>query len=168
MKKYIITGLALVFVSAIGYNVANANPSFFAGGVVSATATTSPVLMQAATATTTIVTYDTYTQGIPTKTTNAALLVQFAGTNTPALNMAFQFSQDGVDWYDDNYTQSATGYPVNSVTQSNILTWTSNNATTSRAFALPTPTRYVRVNAKMTAAPGSVWMQVVPSKERAE
>lgn len=169
MKKYIpITALALAIVILIGYKVANANPSFFALGTASSTATTSPTLMQAATATTTILTYDSYAQGIPTKTTNAALLVQFAGTNTPVLNLSYQFSQDGIDWYDDNYTQSSTGYPVNSVTQANILTWTSNNATTSKIFSMPTPTRYTRVNAKLTTAPGSVWMQPVPNKERAE
>lgn len=186
MKKIIYSIAATIIVLAvvigIGVSGARANPQYFPPTAQTSSATSSPQLMQAATASTTVAIFDSYyetTLGANTKTADAALLVQFAGTNTPVLNLAVQYAHHtpgfncvttplACDWYDNNLSINSTAYPSPSVSFANILVWTSNNATTSKAFALSMPTRYVRIQAKVTSAPGAVWAQIVPNKERTE
>lgn len=161
--------------------IAKANPLYFTPTVQTATATTSPSLLQAATATTTVLYYDSYAGGTITRSGDSALLVQFAATSTSAiLNLSREYSQGfaGVncvttplacDWYADSLSVSSTGFPSPVITLSNIYTWgVPAAATSSRIMALPIPTRYVRINAKLAGAPGSVWAQIVPTKEQSE
>lgn len=146
-------------------------------------ATTSVSYMTAGTATTTY-SYDSYSQGNPTRPYEAALLINFTGSSTSAtLNINIEYSQDGIDWYQDGgslynaYATSSKPFDVGTV---NRFTYTyttqgaglaaGTNATSTRLVLVKTPTRYVR--AVMTlptgSAAGAVWATFIPSKERAE
>lgn len=187
MKLYkhipLISSIGLVTL-LLGGGIAFANPSFFAGisnntSSTATTATTSPTFFQVATATTTVVVYDSYIQGQPTKTNNAALLVEFGATSTSAVaTLTYQYAHDVngnncvstpliCDWFDDNLVINApTAVPIN-VTSPTITTWTTLAAgTSSKIFNLLTPVRYVRVQAKLAGAPGNIWAEIVPSKEQ--
>lgn len=160
----------------------SANPSWFPQTAQTATATTSPALFQALTATTTVVTYDSFYQnstGVTTKAASAALLLQLSATSTVQFNIAVQYSPGlagtdciatplACDWYDDNLAINSTSYPYPVISFGNVKVFSVSNASSTKMVSLETPTRYVRVQAKVSGGPGSVWAQVVPNKERSE
>lgn len=193
MKKIVLSISAAVTVVAVVFGIvlssskkAEANPLFFPpSATTNSAASTSPVFMLAATATTTVIYYDTFyqtTTGANTKAIDAALLLRLAATSTSAVfNVVYEYAHKtpGYDctatptfceWYQDNYTQSSTGYPsAADLTFENFkIIRTLAAGTSTKIFSVPTPTRYVRVNVKLTGAPGNAWGEIVPSKEWSE
>lgn len=168
---------------------ASANPLGFSCPAMSATATTTLTFMTPGTATTTVL-YDTYcvngTNQPNTGNTNStnllSLLTQFTASSSPnsVLLMNIEYSQDGVDWYQDNYVASSTN-PVSVVSTPNSYSWTfasstvgggavaSNNNRIGKLIRLYAPTRYVRAvySLNIGGANGAVWGQILPIKERA-
>ncbi len=189
MKKLIliISAFAIVAVTVIAgiTKSAQANPLFFPVTAQTSSATSSPTYMTAGNSTTTL-TYDTYTSGNTTGAASAALLLQLVASSTSSiLDTNLEYSQDGVDWYQDagmfNPSFSTTTKPfdisiVNKYryiwngTQSGLPAVVLTTGTTTRAIALRTPMRYVRAVFTLPAdsAAGAVWAQFVPIKERAE
>lgn len=186
MKKVIsIIIIAAVFVLG-GYasiNVVKANPTFAPVTVQTATATSTITYMSPGVATTTL-TLDTYSSGNPRLAYNATLLIQFVGTSTASiLNTNIQYSQDGIDWYQDggsltnNFATTTKPFDIGQVNTFNY-TFSSTSpslgaaisATSTRAVRVNTPTRYVRALFTMPigSANGAIWAQFVPIKEVAE
>lgn len=180
MKK-IIAFIGAVLVTLGLASVAHANPSYFVPTVQSAPATTTVNYMTSGTATTTLPVYDSFNSGSTYKTDFAVLLEQFIGSSTSSvLNTNIEYSQDGVDWYQDGIIQNATTtQPVN-ITAANYYTfaWTGkqagglagSNATSTRAIMIPTPLRFTRVVLSMPvgSAAGATWAQIVPIKQKPE
>lgn len=181
---------AILFVVAVmclsGFMVAHANPGGFPPGARSATATSTVTVLTPTVGTSTVV-YDAYningtnqgTTGVTTDTDSASLLVQFTASSTASkLKIAFEFSQDGVDWYADGLSvelaSSTTGTIVDN--SPDFISWTfastSLNAGpiggsyASEIFNVPTPTRYVRSVITVSGANAMVWAQFVPKKQQ--
>lgn len=182
---------AVVFLGAAGVaftRTASANPLGFScpaygpGGVAS----TSVTYMTGGTGTTTLL-YDTYCVGGSnqpntgnTSTTNLlSLLTQFTASSTASvLNTSVEYSQDGVDWYQDNYVASTTA--AYSLQTANSTSWTfasstpgggaavANSNRVGKLTRLYAPTRYVRVVYTLAASgtAGGVWGEILPIKER--
>lgn len=110
----------------------------------------------------------------------ATLLLQLGATSTSAVlgvtleyadgqaGFSCKLTPTACDWYSDTLTVTATTLPGGSVnitvpTQYNL---TGSAGTSTRAISILTPTRYFRVRAKMTGAPGFVYGQAVLAKER--
>lgn len=186
MKKVIsiITVAIILFVGGyISIQKVKANPIFAPITVQTATATSSLIYMTPGTATTTL-TLDTYSSGNSRLAMNATLLVQFVGTSTASiLNIFPQYSQDGIDWYQDggslinNFATTTKPFDIGQVGPFNY-TFSStspsfvagNNTTSTRAVRVNTPTRYVRAvfTLPIGSANGAIWAQFVPTKEVAE
>lgn len=163
-------------------STAYANPLFFPLTAQTNTATTSPAYMTPGTATSTL-TYDSYAVGQPKANDFATLLVQFAGSSTAAvLGLNFEYSQDGIDWYKDNIVGEqgavSTTSPTIIPSITNSISWTfasstpggvavtnANSATSTKAFKIPVPVRFVRVIHSITGANGAVWSQIVPARQ---
>lgn len=160
-------GVAMLFTAFGLINVANANPLQFKPTVQTATATSSVAYMTAGTATSTL-TIDSNAPGQPFVTDQMALLIQNVASSTSSiLNIAIQYSQDGIDWYSDNGTVVATSTPFQ-IQVADTYTWTAaGTATTSKALFVRTPTRFVRAvfSVPAGAAAGGVWAQWVPSRQ---
>lgn len=180
--------LAILIAASIGFSVfsshkAEANPSGFSCPAYSSIASSSPVYLGAGTATSTLL-YDTYcVNGTNqpntgnTRTTNTlALLTQFTASSTSSvMNASVEYSQDGIDWYQDNYLISGVG-AVN-IQAPVSYTWTYVNSTIGgiansgnrlgKVVRIYPPTRYVRVVYSLTGANGAVWGQILPIKEAA-
>lgn len=157
-------------------------PSYGPGGVAS----TSVVYMTTGAATSTLL-YDTYCVGGTnqpntgnTASTNLlSLLTQFTASSTAStLNASVEYSQDGVDWYQDNYNASTTG--AYAIQAANSYAWTfassstngapvlANNSRIGKIIRIYAPTRYVRVvySLPVGSTPGAVWGEILPVKER--
>lgn len=166
----------------------HANVGGFPAGAKTATATTTPAVMTPGTGTSTV-TYDSYSlngtnqpsQGVVTYTDSASLLVQFtASTTASKLKIAYEYSQDGIDWYADGVTAyfASTTTGVITVTPPNSMSWTfastsvgggsvlANNNIATEILNVKTPTRYVRAVISDTGANAEVWAQFVPKKQQ--
>lgn len=151
----------------------HANPLRFPSATSFATATTSvSYFVGGTTATTTLVTYDTYSNngvsgggGSTQAMDKASLLIQFAASSTSSvLRAKLEYSQDGIDWYGDSIISPASGY--NSVSFDNVYTWTAGGtATSSKLVNVPTPLRYVRANFNIVGANGAIWASIQPQKQ---
>jgi hypothetical protein len=177
--------VALTFVFGVA-GIALANPSFFANGTsTNNAASTTPAFMGAGTGTSTTPVFDAYAQarsGVTTKADSASLLTQFCASSTATvLNTGVEYSQDGIDWY-QNYvldpsqlaaTTSPTYTLVTPFSYSKKFASTSlngaiqspANSCVNLAEVIPTPFRFTRVVNSMTGGNGSVWSQLVPVKE---
>lgn len=194
LQKWIARSFAgALLLSAFGltYVYVSANALFTAPSAKTAVATTSAAFLSAGQGTTTV-TYDSYgvfgtnqtgsgNTSIPNKGT---LLVQFAGSSTASvLNISYEFSDDGIDWYKDNIYTVPTSTPTYYAQPSYNISWTfasstvggvhvsnANSATSTKAFSFPVPTRYVRAvfTIPAGASAGRVWAQMIPLKERYE
>ncbi len=153
-------------------------------------ATTTPSLMTAGTATTTIV-YDSYallgTNQFPGQkqdyTDSSTLLIQFsASSTTSTLGWKYEYSQDGIDWYADNLTSGqVASSTINNYAMSNSYTWTfasstnlcdstvviSTNTRNCKIVSVLTPVRFVRVvfSAPAGSANEGVFARFVPKKQ---
>lgn len=165
--NYKIAGiLVALFVTALLLflaPIAKANPLAFLTPVQTATATSSVAYMTSGLATSTL-TFDSYAQGQIKATDKGILLLQTVASSTSSVfTIAFQYSQDNIDWYNDNTTATTTNTNV-AVPQVFSFTAT-GTATTSRALPVNFPTRYVRVQSSVLGASGAVWQQIVPQRQ---
>lgn len=148
---------------------AKANPSDFSV-TKSATATTTETFI-ASGATVIGTPYDSF-NGDPNAADSSVLLVQFSASSTSSvLGIKVQYSQDGIDWYDDNLLEStnSTSTPAYSMQVANSYTWTAaGTATAFKAITEPTPTRFTREVYTMAGANGSVWTSRIVKKETPE
>lgn len=172
-----------------------ANSSFFLPTSQTATATSSPSYINAGNATTTVYAPDSYATGQTRAFDQMVLLTQFAGSSTAStLNISFEYAQNGIsgancvtvptscDWYSDNLNNLlATTSPIASiVSSSNTLSWTfasstrqgaavnaTTGATSTKAFYVTPPLRYMRVVFTIPpgAQPGAIWAQFVPLRQ---
>lgn len=179
----ILACVALVVITSS----AHANPTGFAKPAMTAVATTSPAVMNPGTGTSTVV-YDAYgingtnesQSGSTYVADSAILLVQFSASSTASkLKVAYEYSQDGIDWYQDGVVaQLASTTPgVMPVSVPNSFTWTfastsvggaavtANNSVSTLALPVATPTRYVRAVISDTGNNAMVWAQFIPKKE---
>lgn len=189
LKKFapfLITLLALAGFSLAF--IAYANPFQFGSSAQTAAATSSPVYLINGVSTTTTPLYDTFevngtnqtNRGNTYVTNEATVLVQFNGSSTSAvLKIAPEYSQDGTDWYENNVGVLATSTNTTNLNQPVAFTITaasstiggvgqfslSGAATTTKAFTIKTPLRYVRLVISVSGARGAVWAQIVPLKE---
>lgn len=178
---------ALLIYTAFGMiHKAHANPLGFSCAAQTASATTTPVYMTAGTATSTLL-FDTYcvngTNQPNTGNTNIAnkltLLTQFSASSTASvLGISVEYSQDGVDWYQDNYLSPlATTSPAVLLATPNSYSWLFASSTldgvantgnrVGKALQIQTPTRYVRVVYTLTGTNAAVWGELLPQKEDA-
>jgi len=184
MKKYLIGGIgALALLVTILANKALANSSFFLPSVQTSSATSTPQFLgvNAVNGTSTLV-YDSYNNGAPSsvpnsspnsgiyKTTDSAvLLVQStASTSASIQKLYFQYSQDGIDWFDDYVSTSTSSRTVTyNAFSPNAITINGSAVASTTRFALSvfTPTRYVKAIVNATTASSSIWMQWVPRRE---
>lgn len=181
---------------------AHANSSYFSIYAKTATATSTLVYQTPGTATTTLI-YDSYqcqtagssycntTGSNEVGTQNfmaadlATLLLQFTASSTSSkLNVALEYSDDGIDWYQASPASIPLGYasttlPV-SLTPVPQYVWAfasstlggagvvSTNQIDTRAIPVETPVRYIR--AVFTCALGgancAVWAEFVPKKQQ--
>jgi hypothetical protein len=179
--------LAAAFVFSLSFSHrAQANPLGFSCAAQTASATTTPVYMTAGTATSTLL-FDTYcvngTNQPNTGNTNIAnkltLLTQFSASSTASvLGISVEYSQDGVDWYQDNYLSPlATTSPAVLLATPNSYSWLFASSTldgvantgnrVGKALQIQTPTRYVRVVYTLTGTNAAVWGELLPQKEDA-
>jgi hypothetical protein len=187
MRKTLSTALSGV-IALFGFTgLALANPSSFATAISTSAATSSPSYMTPGRATTTTPVYDAYSQtangGFTSKADYAGLLVQFSASSTASiLGITAEYSQDGIDWYQDfvvdpNQIATSTG-PTFSLVNPFAFSWkfasstlggispssTSNRATA--ALLVPTPFRYTRLVFSMTGGNGAVWASLLPIKQQ--
>src|SRR4051794_9771622 len=185
-QKVCFSVLALGMLLALAVAMtAHANPSYYTGVVTTNNAaTSSPAFMTPGTGTTTTPVYDAYATttagGLQTKADSAGMLVQFCGSSTSAvLNNAVEYSQDGVDWYRNfviDTTQAGTTTVPYAVVSPFSQRWTFASSTVGGAggaarcstasFVIPTPFRYTRIVSSLTGANASIWVQLVPIKQR--
>lgn len=168
MKKIIIASVSLVLIGVIFIGIkVDANALFFLPTVTSSAATSSPSYITTAgvnaSATTT---FDAYANGSPRAANYATVFSQFVASSTSSVfTVRIQYSQDGVDWYSDFINISTTTNPTNIATEKSYTFTAVSTATTSKAFKVETPTRYMRVVNNVSGAAGGVWTQIIPTRE---
>ncbi len=159
--------LIIIFVfksMPVNANVSVFPPSITLSGV---TATSTLTTIAAGVGTTTLV-YDAYNTGQPFAASGAVLFVQDTASSTAAvLNIIFQYSQNGNDWYSDSINVPATTtFPFNlNGSASYRYTAPASASTTGFAVGFLTPTRYVRAVISATGATSSIFAQVTPRRE---
>lgn len=178
MKKFKYYVLAIVaLISVTVFSVARANPTYLpphsACSTSSATSSVSSISTSTATITLTCDSYALAT-GLtdPTAMTSAVLAMQYrAPQATTALTVTLQYSEDNVDWYDDNLgTVATTTGPTNIAPAKTYFWLVGTTSTSSKVVDVRTPTRYVRAQFTATAgaATSTIWATFIPRKERAE
>lgn len=160
--------LSVVFIGSV--NKVGANPLSYVPIAATATATTTQTMV--GTNATSTYTYDAYAAaGQARPSLGASLLLQETASSTSAvLAINFQYSEDGIDWYEDTYDLSVatTSVPVN-IKVNRTYVWTPGTTATSlRIIKINTPVRYTRVNFAATVATSSIWAHFVPFREIAE
>lgn len=194
-KLKFVLGIALAFAVTLSLVVfftarkTEANPLGFSCPSYSNTATTSPVYMTPGTATSTVV-FDTYcingtnqpNTGNTFASNGATLFLQFNASSTfSTLNTTVEYSQDNIDWYQDNYLTNATTSMPFEIASSTKYEWvyasstlngvTPNDGRINKMLRLYTPTRYLRVVNSLASTSGAgikngaVWTAIVPFKE---
>src|SRR3990167_5601402 len=191
IKRLIVPTTMFALFLAIGVwlqypNFALGNPSFFGQQTSTASATTTKAYMTPGRATTTLVVNSFLTA--PEGNDRQTLLVQFTGSSTASkLGIAFQFSQDGINYYDDSLSlgfAASTTLPIGlGVADSFVIpmatsttglepfasTPISGSGWTARAIDIPTPARYTKVVFSMPFGGGNVngavWATVIPKKQ---
>lgn len=166
MKKYlIITGMLAVLSLGVSALTASANSSFVYTQTSTATATSSKITLNVG-STTSIVT-DSYSAGVPRLNNTAVVLLQFtASSSASVVNVSVSYSQDGVDYYQDNVNVSTTT-AIRSLTTANSYSLSGNAtaSTTLSAFQIALPTRYAKVTFTGATANSSIWATILPQRE---
>jgi len=99
---------------------------------------------------------------------SAVLAIQLTSSTTnTVLTANLTYSQDGVDWYENNLVASSTEPDARNITtaQSIILNGNTTASTTRKAISIQTPMRYVRATFTGTVATSTIWAAVIPQKE---
>lgn len=176
--------VALMSIVYLSGSKAHANPSIFPShsSCVTAVSTTSISYMTAGTATTTL-TCDSYTLqvGQPDNyaINSAVLATQYSASSTASiLNMTYEYSNDGIDWYSNDLSAQATTSPVQNIQTAQSFTWPFASSTpngsspagtnlSKKVVTLPVPSRYVRVvyTVPVGAAAGGIWAEILPERE---
>lgn len=167
-----ILGACIVIAAALSLFVfrVHANPSDLNQSNALATTTLSFL-----TAGSTIVTetYDSYGGGVgePNASESAVLLTNFTASSTSSvLAIKLQYSQNNIDWFDDNLLQTSlnsTTSPLYNLGTNNSYTWTALGTTVaSKAITVPTPVRYVRAVYTVTGANAAVYKVIIAKKEQ--
>lgn len=170
---------------------AEANPLGFSCSSQTGNATTTNAFMTPGTATSTLL-FDTYcvtgTNQQNTGNTFVAsdlnLLTQLQASSTATvLNITAEYSQDGIDWYQDNYvatvsTTTVTSNYVSDISTPNSYKWTfassttggvatANNNRIGKVIHLHVPTRFVRIVYTLASGStnGTIWGSLLPIKE---
>jgi hypothetical protein len=183
----ILIAIGLVAFATITF----AMPSFFPTNASSATATTTVEYLRFNTtsATSTPLVYDAYgiagtnqiSSGNRYAANKAVLLLQLKASSTATVIKAdLEYSMDGVDWYQDNLTASATAGASEAIATPNSYSWTYASTTVggaavtgstntgAKVLYIDTPTRFVRVIMSVAGANGAIWAAIQPIKEQAQ
>lgn len=169
MKKYILiaSGLVLAGIALLSGHSAQGNAFFVLPLTSSATATSSlSYVSTSGTTASATTTFDAYSNGSPRLANFATILSQYVASSTSSVwNLRVEYSQDGIDWYSD-FVNIATTSTAVSLAQNAQFTYTAvSTATTTKAVRVATPTRFMRVVYNISGANGSVWTQIVPTRE---
>lgn len=158
-----------------------ANPFYTGMKAKTSTATTTLAYLNAGTATSTLV-YDSYEQSGTNETNSGnitipntvALAIQGVGSSTSAvLNVTCEFSDDNVDWYQNEiFPATSTGPIVINTPVS--FTYTNASSTIGGVVATgfkklvqcPVPLRFVRAIIGNTGAGVGIWAAFIPTKQR--
>lgn len=177
-KTSIVWTIALVAAALlwlIAPSFVKASPSEFAPTKETAAATTTLVYMSPGLATTTL-SYDSLSgDSVKINTLNVAF--QYTASNTaPTLNVRFEDSQNGVDWYPrstivGSATTSLMTAPYNNM--SFVLSTTTDiggsgtNGRIHESFTVNAPMRWVRAifSVPQGTTNGGLWAQFIPTKE---
>lgn len=188
MTKILQPKYFLVIISAIvifGFSAfAYANPLYEGSSARSAAATTTVSYLLPGVATSTSPLYDSYEQsgtnekngGNFTIPDSVAILLQgVASSSSSVMNIACEFSDDNVDWYQNEIYPATTTSPQN-VSAPATFTFTYASTTIggvvratnifSKLVECPVPLRYVRAVITDTGAGFSIWSSIVPLKQR--
>ena len=179
MKKiYILLAIPVILIGTILFaQKVTANPSFFANYAASSAATTTVSYLKYGVGTSTL-SFDAQT-GTSQAMDSATLLTQFAGSSTASvLNISFEYSQDGIDWYKNRLSESTTTAPNIDLNVPNSYQWTFAStsalagaagtiATSTRIINVSTPTRFVRAVYTLTSTSqnGAVWAQFIGKRQ---
>ncbi len=168
MKKYIIGLIALLVVLFGGVAYVSANPNYFSTGSQTSSATTSPTWMGPGTFATTTLTFDSYAGLVGSSRSIAGLtllIAHTASTSNSVMTAAVQYSQDCIDYYDDNNTPATT--TVQGISGASSYTFAGNvfSSTTRHMLRIPPATRCVRAQFSASVASSSLWAQFVPTRE---
>lgn len=189
MKNRLYTALGVAAVSLailIGGASVAAAANYFSTTVQTSVATSTPAYMTPGTATSTL-TYNTLTNNsnatatptgatVPAKADKIDVLIGFTGSSTSAvLNLNYEYSIDGIDWYQNFLPTGAYSTTTSALMPSLVsikvpfANTTIGGASATQAvdrfvIEVPAPTKDVRIVASVTGANGAVWMQVVPIK----
>ena len=160
-----------------------ANPTLFYSAAQSATATSTLKYMTPGTATTTVV-YDTWAQLGTNQTSDgnryipdSVTLKEYlkASSTATVLVTNVEYSDDNIDWYQNNLDTYAAG--AIAIAAPNTYTWTFATSTIggvlngdgtdvgAKVISLKVPTRFIRVVLSLTGANGGVWVQLLPKKQ---
>lgn len=180
-KQVLIVIAAVILGVALFATPAFANPFYAAGKARSAVATSTLSYMTPGTATSTVV-YDSYevngtnqvNQGNLTIPNTIAFAVQGVGSSTAlVINVACEFSEDNLDWYQNEIFLATTSNPVN-ISVPNTFTLTNATSTIGgvafngikKIVTCPVPLRYVRAVTTVTGDKAAVWTALIPTKQR--
>lgn len=198
-QGFILSAVLILSVAAFGFVYVSmtqkvfGNQFFFPQPAKTATATTSVNYMTVGKATTTV-TYDSWGRsgsnqtdiGQTTGADEAILLVQLTASSTnTVLNITYEYSMDGIDWFQDNtFSMGTSSLASYLVATRNSFTWqyasstvggaavAAGTATSTKAFTVPTPTRFVRAVLSLSGVAstaslnGAVWAAIVPKNQR--
>lgn len=186
-KIYKIIGLVLAIILLAGVVAVKASPSAFLPTTQSASATTTVSYLTPGTATTSLI-YDSFSinnSGSVNKTQltdMATLFIQLAASTTATkLNINLEYSQDGIDWFQDGgniqngFATTSKPFDIGQVSQYNFsfasstagLGGAATIGTTTRAISVRVPTRYLRAvySLAIGGGNGAVWSQIIPSRQ---
>ena len=172
MKKYIILAIiiivAIIAIVTISNREVLANSSYFpASGYLTTSDTTTVETLNPNDQIDFV--YDTYLAGSNTKSDSATLLIQStASTSATILYIATLYSQDGIDYYEQNFGPATTSPAyVTDVTESTYWSMSGNDdaSTTMKVIKVETPTRYIKIGFIGTVSTSTIWAQLVPVKE---
>lgn len=185
-KNFSVTAIvvSIIVIALASVGIAKANPFYTGTKASSATATTTVSFLTPGTGTTTTPIYDSYevngtnqkNSGNVTLPDTVAVLLQGAASSTAStLTIACEFSDDGVDWYQNEIFPASSTLAIAAPVTS-VFTYASSSAAVggvalgadrfSKLITCPVPLRYVRTVITNTGANASVWRSIVPTKQR--
>lgn len=161
--------LVAVALIAGSIHIAQAQPSFYLLATPSAAATSTLTFLTSSGQATSS-TMDAYAFGGKFGFDKNALVIEYVASSTSSsLNIRFQYSINGNDWADDNYSYpalSGTTSPMVSIQQFNNYQWSAlSTATTTKIINVPTAARYVRAIFTQSGAAGGIWYTWAPSEQ---
>jgi hypothetical protein len=158
MKKYLIVLALLGFAS-----IASANTSYFAVATSTAPTTGTSTLISVNPTASTTLWLDTMSSAGKADSAVALVYTAAASTTGSVLGVKVQYSQNNSDWFTFN-TTSITSTTTIPQFVSDVNAYTISG-TSSVAFLLATPTRYLRLVFSSVSATSSIWASMISSKQ---